>query len=400
METKENGVCLLIDLDNRCKEFLCEIIAHSNSLEHGALQNQDASGLSQSYLIPIETKYYTAEFELKTVDNFSTAHEWCLTAQAILVGGDVSIVTSNQTLMQRFCVDEGIEQIELHPNEEAKASLVEFHEKWGVPRMWEVLESVNWPNKRMKKNPVTSAEHRKRLQEYIDKCHDEEGYEMELLPMHSKQPEDPDFPDSEDEAAILKLFDKLKLGRPTNPWISNFHTEQALNVIFDNLQQAHESRSGQPGETSPIDEQKTNDDLRKSKKKKNRKSKSKTEPDFTAAETVNPSTAPIAPGSSNRDHNVTDIFGNVLNRTSGGQFRASSFDPTKLGEIDDFSTLIGQLNEARDREANLEMEQRITLAERLTSSISEKLGTEDNDAKLNRLKEAEQNIEKRNKKLD
>lgn len=72
--------------------------------------------------------------------------------------------------------------------------------------MWEVLESVNWPNKRMKKNPVTSAEHRKRLQEYIDKCHDEEGYEMELLPMHSKQPEDPDFPDSEDEGIFYTIF--------------------------------------------------------------------------------------------------------------------------------------------------------------------------------------------------
>lgn len=100
--------------------------------------------------------------------------------------------------------------------------LMEYHEKWGVARLWEVLESVEWPQRNLKKNPITQPEHRMRhvydheasfshlllfhfrLKKCIENYDKEEVVDKYSGPILEDDTHDPDIPDSEDEGWIHK----------------------------------------------------------------------------------------------------------------------------------------------------------------------------------------------------
>ncbi|KAL7077492.1 hypothetical protein ACQ4LE_003152 [Meloidogyne hapla] len=83
----------------------------------------------------------------------------------------------------------------------------------GIARIVEVLETVNWNGLKLKQNPIGSFEHKRKLFEYIKEI-DSGKFYLDNFDIKEKKIEEEkrmkslDYPDSEDEEAILEWFDR------------------------------------------------------------------------------------------------------------------------------------------------------------------------------------------------
>uniref|UniRef100_A0A915DGL2 Uncharacterized protein n=1 Tax=Ditylenchus dipsaci TaxID=166011 RepID=A0A915DGL2_9BILA len=271
----EAGMCVLINLNQEDHQIVPQILERSNSLEEGTLKP-----VNGGYLIPLDTKYYTTQMQLQVFNNLQTASQWATdtkkpvfalfihchiaqtsakllsqvrdvcrqiktTTKALLIGGNCSAFHSQVSLLQHFCTNEGIEQIELAPNRETMDLLKEYHERWGIDRMWEILESVDWPW-----------------------AHESDDDELK----------DPDLPDSDDEAAILEVFDKYNFGFARmlgNNYLGTLNIANLCDESNFNTERDAKESSPTIAANNITHQCSQDDDAKKAKKKKGKKSKNK-----------------------------------------------------------------------------------------------------------------------------
>nr|CAD2143309.1 unnamed protein product [Meloidogyne enterolobii] len=82
----------------------------------------------------------------------------------------------------------------------------------GIARIVEVLETVKWNGIKLKPNPIKNIKHKKQFLDYIKEIDDEEflweKFEGEKIEEKKTEIKMVDYPDTEDEEAILEWFDR------------------------------------------------------------------------------------------------------------------------------------------------------------------------------------------------
>uniref|UniRef100_A0A914NWH1 Uncharacterized protein n=1 Tax=Meloidogyne incognita TaxID=6306 RepID=A0A914NWH1_MELIC len=82
----------------------------------------------------------------------------------------------------------------------------------GIARIVEVLETVKWNGIKLKQNPIKNIKHKRQFLDYIKEIDDEEflweKFEGEKIEEKKKEIKIVDYPDTEDEEAILEWFDR------------------------------------------------------------------------------------------------------------------------------------------------------------------------------------------------
>ncbi|KAH7727543.1 hypothetical protein AAVH_04586 [Aphelenchoides avenae] len=199
-ETRKN-VCLLVNDDgDRVFRGLTE--CSKVGLEDGALApvESDADGRWRAFDLHIDNKYYATDVTVVSaascegVDAWRKKHPKCAVpalivrvqtnspsvltlladveqrlgnlqpeAKAIVVCGPQSsacgfVPSESENLYESelnvFCDRQHFEFIELEPNEDVQNILVnEYRENIGIARVWELLETAEWPERLVKPNP-------------------------------------------------------------------------------------------------------------------------------------------------------------------------------------------------------------------------------------------------------
>jgi len=244
------GICVVInDFE---KELLREIVAQNGSLEDGALLKIDGETEDSAYRIPLDTKYYSCEFILWNLSTFEIANKWfddhkCPPIFALFVKADLLKFSKNpndffnktrqaiarfkantqaivlkfpkispeqddfaellakRNSLQKFC-EETAELIELNtPKEWTNEDDLESCQ-FGIDRVIELL-GIGFSdcgkagfNQALKSNPVELPAHQNKLKKYIETAEEDWGKELKVVPK--------DYPDSDDEAAIMEMFDR------------------------------------------------------------------------------------------------------------------------------------------------------------------------------------------------
>uniref|UniRef100_A0A914HCC6 Uncharacterized protein n=1 Tax=Globodera rostochiensis TaxID=31243 RepID=A0A914HCC6_GLORO len=283
---------------------LREIIEHLGLLESGCFkvhQKQIGSQTVPFHIVRLDNKYYTCDVPLlccqsperfltictaeRTSDFEISAILFCSTRQqltddflalvskcsscmgeadvkALILREDdgteemTSSVNLNDEMLRKFTQSRGIEIIKIGRNR--TNCLGDEEGLHGIPRVLEIIETVRWPNMKMKPNPVEQREHRTRLQKYIEMefCDGGErdsagGFATQLVSdrknfaCQSTAKEahtDSDYPDSEDEDAILEWFDRPQISEdiahfsnipPPHNEVTNLHlSREDGNMAF------------------------------------------------------------------------------------------------------------------------------------------------------------------------
>lgn len=211
-----------------------------------SLLENDKSMLQERNELLLDTKYYVARLKLVSLKTIEKIDGWKVSTLDVNVGAviynydgefrsmeqlkrqmsiwraeiQVTVCKRLERLadwsenLYRFCASEQIELVELDPDAETVEDLNEFHELYGVSRIWQILEVGNWNGKIMKKNPLESNEQRD-LEEIGRISNSAKKFSGESFDDEEFESLDYDLTD-EDKEMILKLF-----GGPT--------------VSFDNL---------------------------------------------------------------------------------------------------------------------------------------------------------------------
>ncbi|KAL3069479.1 hypothetical protein niasHS_018204 [Heterodera schachtii] len=308
MTNSQNSPAYCVLVNDQRDGVLREIIDHLGLLESGGLgaqQKKIGSETLPCHTLHLNTKYYTCDVPLLSCPSFVRLKSicaaerrsnlavfavlFCVTRQqltedflamvsqysaslekaevkALVLRDDqtdeaTTSVNTNDEVLNKFALSRRIEIIKIGRKTTNVVDDDDEEGLVGIPRIVEAIETVCWPNMKLKPNPVKQREHRTRLEKYINSeacaddtavfdmfphCADDFAPELashgvnQMPPEKDKtaniEPTGSDYPDSEDEMAILEWFDK-----PISEDILNLSNIPPPQNKVTNLQPAREN---------------------------------------------------------------------------------------------------------------------------------------------------------------
>lgn len=265
-----NAICAFIN--DRDNTVISSIVVHLNLLESGCLLPIDEDNITKSklYIIRLDTKYYVSDVHIWSFPSFEAfaetikskndlkvyafivcASRFELTEEfmarisqcsnssdfvevKVLVLKDATVCANEvkDTTLNKFAISRGIEIISIaKPDAEMfDDNFDDYHEKGlkGIARLIETIETVKWPGLERKPNPIGEAKHRNQLRKHVAELGDMIEQKQTEASKHIKKPID--YPDTEDEDAILEWFNRPLPQDMLNDYSSTISKQEQENI--------------------------------------------------------------------------------------------------------------------------------------------------------------------------